>query len=413
MRFYQKFCRGQFFFSFLSLIFFTTTISAANNIASPNAVASARQLDAIDRFDQLADSVMRTGQVTGLATVVVHKGRVVSIQGRGTRDVNTYAPVTPDSVFRLASLSKGFASTLAAKLVEENALDWNDRVQDFLPEFKLKDMQSASRLSIEDLLSQRVGLPMHAFDKNLEQDVPVHQLVEQLATLDPICPIGECYGYQNITFNLIHDITFAATGDFFSHQVEKRLFQPLNMRTATYGREALEASAEFSRPHRQINRRWVSLRPNENYYRIPAAAGANASIRDLSQWLIAQMGYRPDVLPVELLNNLHRARVKTPEELRSSSWRKQRLYDANYALGWRIYSYAGHPVVFHAGAVQGFRAVIAILPDQELGVAMLWNCESNLPAGLVPSLFDRALGLSPTDWLRLDRFQSRRNSKLR
>ena len=79
--------------------------------------------------------------------------------------------------------------------------------------------------------------------------------------------------------------------------------------------------------------------------------------------------------------------------MRGSSWRRQRLTSAGYALGWRIYDYAGHRVVFHGGAVQGYRGLIAMLPDRDLGVAILWNSESSLPSGLLPTILDRALGL--------------------
>jgi beta-lactamase class C len=191
------------------------------------------------------------------------------------------------------------------------------------------------------------------------------------------------------------------TGDFFYHEVEKRIFHPLGMHDATYGRDALEHSPRWARPHRRAGRDWKPFMPNETYYRMPPAAGVNASLRDMEQWLIAQMGGYPEVLSPSLLAALRKPLVETPRELRSTPWRRGRLLDAQYALGWRVYEYAGETLIFHAGAVQGYRAMIGFLPKRRFGVVMLWNCESAAPSGLMPMLFDRYLGLPTTDWAGL------------
>jgi beta-lactamase class C len=107
-----------------------------------------------------------------------------------------------------------------------------------------------------------------------------------------------------------------------------------------------------------------------------------------------------------LLSTLHRPVVDTPGEIRGIQWRKARIRKAEYALGWRIYNYAGHKMVFHAGAVQGYRGMIAMLPELDLGMAVVWNCECVTPSGLLPTIMDRALALPPQDWLQLD--QARR-----
>jgi beta-lactamase class C len=137
---------------------------------------------------------------------------------------------------------------------------------------------------------------------------------------------------------------------------------------------------------------------------VAPAAGVNASASDMAQWLLAQSGHRPDVLPAPLLATLHAPVVATPGETRGSSWRRQRLNAAGYGIGWRIYDYAGHRVIFHGGAVQGYRGAIALLPQRDLGVAILWNGESSLPSGLLPTILDRAIGLPAQRWLDVDPF---------
>lgn len=359
-------------------------------------------------MDQMSRQVLASGQAPGLAWVMVADGRVVASKGYGVTDVVSRSAVGPDTVFRLASLSKGFATSLAALLVRDGVLHWSDRVQDQVPALVLKDDVGAGHLRLDQLLSHRVGLPRNSYDHQLEAEQPYPLLVEKLDQIVPVCPVGECYAYQNVAFSLVGDVVFASTGDFFTHQVEKRLFHPLGMESATYGRDALLASASHALPHVRRGGRWVVVTPKETYYRVPPAAGVNASSNDLGQWLLAQLGHRPEVLPVALVKTLHAPLVATPGEIAGSSWRRERVKSASYALGFRIYDYADHELVFHAGAVQGYRAMLAILPEQDFAIAVLWNGESAVPAGILPSILDRRLALSGRNWLQLPKPVPRR-----
>jgi beta-lactamase class C len=353
-------------------------------------------------FDGWLDTVEQSGQVSGLAAAIVKDDTVLLQRGIGYADASAGLPVTPDTVFRLASLSKAFATALTAILVDEGMLSWDTRVTGVLPTFELNDIEASSRLTVRDILSQRVGLPHNTYDRLLEQDQPYEELVERLRDVPLTCDVGNCYGYQNITFGLIGDITYAVSGDFFYHQVEKRIFHPLGMETATYGRDALESSKSWARPHSHRGNGWTPIAIKESYYHVPPAAGVNASIKDMTNWLIAQMGERPEVLSDSVLTTLHTPLVETPSERHVSPWRKARVSDASYALGWRVFDYAGETVVFHAGAVQGYRAMIAFVPKDHFGAVLLWNCECALPSGLLPMLLDRYLGLGAVDWAGLE-----------
>ena len=122
----------------------------------------------------------------------------------------------------------------------------------------------------------------------------------------------------------------------------------------------------------------------------------------MAQWLVAQTGHRQDVLSDSVLNQIHSPQVNTPGELRGSPWRRERLNNAYYGLGFRVFNYSGHTMVFHGGAVQGYRGLIAMLPAEDVGVVVLWNSESAAPSGLLPALMDRVLGLPTKDWLGVE-----------
>lgn len=381
--------------------------SAQKSVARPPQVNASSIAHDVQPFmadlDRWVDQIENAGQVSGLALAVIQDNKVVHERTLGYADWNSKEKVHADTVFRLASLSKAFATTLSGLLVEAGLLRWETTISSVLPTFSLADIDSSNKLTVADILSHRVGLPHNTYDNLIEQDEPYPLLIERLADVPMACPVGECYAYQNIAFSLIGDITYAVTGDFYYHEVEKRIFHPLDMNTATYGRDALEDSKHWARPHRRSGKTWKAFLPNEAYYRMPPAAGANASLHDMEKWLIAQMGGRPDILSAKLLDTLHAPLIETPRDLRSTPWRRGRLLDAQYALGWRVYEYAGEPLVFHAGAVQGYRAMIGFLPNRRVGIVMLWNCECAAPSGLMPMLFDRYLGLPAVDWAGVDK----------
>ncbi|QCU72416.1 beta-lactamase family protein [Luteimonas yindakuii] len=358
----------------------------------------------VREFEAMAQALVADQRVPGLAMAIVHNGRVLSARGYGITDVRAAEPVDAHTVFRLASLSKSFAGTIAGVLVSEGALRWDSKVVDYMPGLRLADPSAAQRVTVADVLSHRVGLPRHTYDRDIEAGTDYTTLVQRLSAANMACAPGDCYGYQNVAFSLVGDVVFATSGQFFSEAVSRRLFKPLGMNDASYGLEGIQGSPRWAKPHVRANRGWASLMPKPTYYRVAPAAGVNASISDMAQWLIAHTGHRPDVLPAPLLATLHSPIVGTPGEMRSraGSWRRERLNAAGYGLGWRVYDYAGHRVVFHGGAVQGYRGVMAMLPERDFGMVVLWNSESSLPSGLMPTILDRALNLEHHRWLDVD-----------
>lgn len=350
-------------------------------------------------FEVLAEQFVRQKKIPGMAMAIVQNGQILSAKGYGVTDVSKPQPIKADTVFRLASLSKAFAATLTGILVEEQALEWDTPIAKQLPAFKLRDYQGSQQVTVSDVLSHQVGLGKNTYDRDLESNVPYPLLAERLSNAPLACTPSECYGYQNIAFSLIGDMVFAVTGDFYTHQVESKIFTPLNMKNATYGRDALLANASWARPHVYNGKQWVARIPNENYYHVPPAAGVNASIQDMALWLNAQLGHRQDVLSASLLTKIHTPQVNTPGEIRSTGWRHERLSKASYALGWRVFTYQGQTMVFHGGAVSGYRGLVAFLPDQDTGIVVLWNSESSSPSAFLPAWMDRALGIKNRDWL--------------
>jgi len=368
------------------------------SLDQPPPVELARDFD-VAAFEEMAAQLTVGQRVPGLSMAIVHGGRVLSARGYGVTDVTAPQQVDGHTVFRLASLSKAFAGTMAGLLVSDGSLRWDSKVHDYVPSFQLSDTLATERVTVADLLSHRTGLKSHnAFDRDIEANAGYYDVSQKLAYAPMGCTPGECYAYQNVAFSLIGDVVFAATGSFYDQAVDRRIFKPLGMNDASIGLAGIEGSARWARPHVRSRNGWVAMNPKPTYYRLPPAAGVNASASDMAQWLIAQTGHRPDVLPAPLLATLHAPIISTPGEMRAG-WRRERVNSASYALGWRVFDYAGQQVVFHAGAVQGYRGLVALVPGRDLGIAIMWNSDSGLPSGLLPTMLDRAIGLPGQQWL--------------
>ncbi|MDQ3160886.1 MAG: beta-lactamase family protein, partial [Pseudomonadota bacterium] len=312
-------------------------------VQSVRAMPTSSTLD-VRGFEAMAEAIVAGGRIPGLAVAIVQNGRVLSARGYGITDSRKGMPVDAHTVFRIASLSKSFAGAVTGILVNDGVLRWDSKLVDYVPGFRLSQPNAAQQVTVADLLSHRVGLTRNAFDRDLEADADFHSLTLKLANAPMTCSPGQCYAYQNVAFSLIGDIVFATTGQFFSETVTRRIFKPLGMHDASYGLDGIQASARWAKPHVRGGSGWVPLNPKPTYYRVAPAAGVNASISDMAQWLLAQTGHRPDVLPAPLLETMHASLINTPSETRGSAWRRSRLGAAGYALGWRAYSYAGHKV---------------------------------------------------------------------
>ena len=327
-------------------------------------------------FDREFSRILAEHNIPGGSYVVVDNGRIVQAAGHGVRVNGKPDPVTVDTVFRLASVSKTFAAQLAALLVSEGHLRWDDPVTGYVPEFSLARPEHARQLRLDHLLSQSTGIVPNAYDNLLNASQSMDQIVPRFRELEPMCAPGRCYTYQNVLFSLVGPAIEQSTGRRYDDLLAERLFQPLGMRQASTGMQAFLASDNRAWPHVRRGTLWFATDVNENYYRVSPAAGVNASALDLGQWLMAQMGHRPDVIAPGLLAELTEKRIHTSRELRRRGWRDL-LTEAHYGLGWRIYTAGSEDLVLHSGWVRGFVAEVAYSPNRQIGLGVLLNAESS------------------------------------
>lgn len=357
------------------------------------------------RLDERLNRLVQEDTMVGLAVAVIENGEITFSKGYGITRVGG-APITDETVFRWASLSKGVASTTIAKLVQSSELSFTDKIVSFQTSLRLPQNGEAI-VTVEDILSHRIGIVPNAYDTRLEDGRDPADIRKSLGKLKRTCPVGECHTYQNVAFDTVSEVVQAIRGRSYEEVVETSLFAPLNMETASLGLEALKASTVWAEPHRKTRADTIPRRrtPNTAYYNVPAAGGVNGSILDLAKFAQAQMGLAPQVINEAVLAELHSPRIYTRREQSGMSRRYGgHLRDARYALGWRVYKYGieGHRVIGHRGAVDGYRSLILFDPEKKSGVVALWNSNARRPIGLQFEVMDMIYGLPMKDWLRLD-----------
>lgn len=345
-------------------------------------------------FDQEFQKLTRENDIPGSAYAIIDGDHVLAVKTFGLQEKGGKDPVVRTTVFRLASVSKTFAADLAGVLMAEKKFSLDDPLLRYVPDLKFKDPGFAKQLQVRHILSHSAGLMPNAYDLMVEDGWTMDKIVPRFQQLKPMCKPGECYGYQNVLFSLIGPVIEQTTGADYGALVEERFFRPLGMKTASVGYEGFMQSADKAMPHILTRRGLIEGKPSPNYYTVAPAAGVNASIDDMSQWLIAQMGHRPEVLPAPVLSMVTTKQVQTRRELYKRQW-KRHLTDAYYGLGWRLYEFPEGELVMHAGAVSGYRSLVSYSRDKDIGLVILMNADTRVIDELAAGFWTDALSGLP------------------
>ena len=361
--------------------------------------AGARPVDT-EALDARLNRLMKERGMVGMAVVVVEDGQIIHRKGYGVTLQGSGDPVTEDTVFRWASLSKAIGAAMAVKLAEDGKIDLSRAIGSYNTTLRLPG-GGEDEANMYNLLAHQLSIVRNAYDNRLEAGTMPGTIRKQLRDLPIECAIGTCHGYQNVAYDTVSEIVSGATGEPYQLATKRMLFDPLSMDRANMTKSGLQNSPRWARPHNR-NGRNVYRRMSESYFRVPAAGGVNGSISDMGIWMLANMGAYPNVLSTGALSQLQTPQVMTPRERRRVRRFFPRMTRAEYGLGWRIYDYAGNKTVGHRGAVNGYRAMIMFDPAKKSGVAVLWNSSSNQPVGIQLEVMDAIYDLPAQDWLYLD-----------
>jgi beta-lactamase class C len=342
-------------------------------------------------YDSVFRTLMEKYDAPGASVAIVYDTTVILLQGYGVRELNTHDSVDIHTVYRLASVSKPFASFLTGILVQEKILKWDDTVTNYWPNFKLKSHESTREIKIRHVLSHTTGLPYHTYTNMIEEGLPADTLLNYLRDIKLVSKPGELYSYQNVGYSIIGKVIEQATGKNYQTQLQEKVFTPLGMKDASTDYIGLLSKRNMAQPH--LFKRGM-LRPtivHDTYYNVSPAGGVNASIADMAKWLEALLGNRPDVIQKEILDSLFTPNVEANSRNRNF-YKWNRVQQAYYGLGWRVLRFPNDTLIYHGGYVAGYRSEVALLPAEKIAICVLSNAPGQLIDNSLPvflEIFDQ------------------------
>jgi CubicO group peptidase (beta-lactamase class C family) len=344
---------------------------------------AARPMDAgrIAELKRFVETAMRELDIPGASFALTDRDRTIFATGLGLKEIGRPEPVDADTQFMIASNTKGMATLLLAKLVDEGKLGWNQPVVQAYPAFKLGSPETTGKTLVQHLVCACTGLPR----KDLQwlftgtEKTPAADAFVQLAATQPTSGFGEVFQYNNLMAtaagyvggHLVHPDM--EVGRAFDRAMDEKVFGPLSMKATTFDFSKATAT-NWARPHAydvegkpaasltdgmELNRAIFPFRP---------AGGAWSTAADLIRYVRFELNEgklddgRQWVSKPNLLAR-RQAFVPTGE-------------DSTYGMGLFTNSYWGVPVVHHGGSMGGYKSDIMLVPDAGIGAVILTNSDT-------------------------------------
>lgn len=365
---------------------------------SPQPAPAVSSETALAGFDAFVADTLQKWNVPGVAISVVKDGKVVLSKGYGVRDPATGQPMTEDTVFPIASMSKAFTSFGVALLGDEGRMSFDAPVVTYLPGLAFKDPAASSGLTLRDMLSHRSGLPRHDALWYHNAALTPDALVTRMPHLEPSAPLRAKWQYNNNMFVLSGLAIEKVSRDSFEGFLEKRVFAPLGMKRSTFSPERARADANHIGGREVLNGKAVNVPMFQNTKILNPAGGVYSTAEDLSAWMLVHLSdgrfENRQIIQPATLADMHRTHMVTGATVRDPE-----IVPTGYGLGWFTDIYRGQRMVSHGGNLPGLSTLVALVPEQRLGVTVLVNHGgSELPYAMTRAIIDRYLGASGKDW---------------
>jgi CubicO group peptidase (beta-lactamase class C family) len=371
-----------------------------------------RAIKVLEGFDEEVEASLEEYQIPGAVIGIVVDGYVVYTKGFGLRDREKKLPVTTDSLFLIGSLTKAFTSFAMGCLVDEGLLNWDDRMVDWIPDFRFSNQYISQMLTIRDLLTHQTRLPRHDFvwyNSDLNRD----ELLHRIRYLDLATDNCDHFHYNNLTYSVVGMAMEKAANKKWEEIVSQKILTPLRMTHTGFSSVEMRKSSDHALPYIE-KEDGLKRMPFRDYSLIAPAGCMYSNINDLCKWMQLQLKHgewqQKSLISLGTFKELQAAQVVVsgcPES-------KEEQVRA-YGLGWYVQSYLGSLNILHDGTVDGYMSFISLLPQKDIGVVVLCNKNfTGWPRLVVMDAFDRLLEIPRNEWIKegLDGLAKNRESML-
>jgi len=363
-------------------------------------------------FDAHVEALRQKVGAPGLSITIVDEGKTVLAKGYGFRKLGDPAKVDADTLFMTGSTGKAFTTAALATLVDAGKLSWDDKVADRLPGFQMYDPWVTRELTVRDLLVHRSGLGLGQGDLLFvpRSNIPRAEAVRRLRYLKPATSFRSGYAYDNVLYMVAGQLIEAVTGQTWEAYTRDHVLVPAGMNASTTDERRFD-NPNRAQPHARLNGGLRGagdqeiLDERDELARSAAPAGGMAvSANDMAKWLKLQLahGALPDgkrLFSEAQSQAMWQPTVIEPIDHEPPGMEVTKPNFQAYGLGWEIQDYRGTQIVWHSGAVLGFKTVVVLIPDRNAGFSIELNSEDGeLPRGLMLELLDHYLGVKPEPW---------------
>lgn len=342
-------------------------------------------------FLHALDTLRQTYEIPGVAVALVQQGQVVCCRGLGLRNLRKQTPVTPQTLFHIASVQKSMTAMLAAIWVDDGLLSWDTSLAQVLPHYPWKKKVQIEAITLRHLLSMTAGIPESLDDRMDEEGQHTDDLLRLLNRCS-LFPVGQRFVYSNCSYALAGYMGIWAKQPHctnlpkeYAKVVQERIFQPLGILGATSSVLQARSQPDHALSYERKRKKLRLLPTEDRDYDPQAPSGCfKMSVCDLALYLATQM--RGGVIP-------NGQRIVSETQLRET-WRlsANQQTGEDYAMGWNLSTTSDISLLSHEGGYDGFASLLAMLPSQQQGLALLANLEDP-----EDTFLDDALAL----WLRI------------
>jgi D-alanyl-D-alanine carboxypeptidase len=344
--------------------------------------ADAGVQSAIGLLSAWTESQMAYSGLPGLSIGLVHDQELVWAAGFGRASLEPARPATPDTLYRIASITKLFTSTAIMQLRDAGKLRLDDPLVEHLPWFRLgRPHAEAPPITIRHLLTHTAGLPREAgLPYWTDGEFPtVEQVRARLAEQPAALPTETEWKYSNLGLALAGEVVAAVSGRAYPDYVAEHVLEPLGMRrtwVTTPPADHPDLATGYSRRLPADDR---SRAPFTDCRGITPAANMTTSVSDLARFAMLQFRDGPpgaaQILRSSTLREMQRVHWLEPD------------WEAGWGLGFRIMRTRGKTYVGHGGALRGYRTLVQLCPADRVGVIVLTNADDGNPLQFADKAF--------------------------
>ena len=333
--------------------------SKAQTIATP---ITSRQIDSVTEL------VLKTFNVPGIAVAVVKDGKLIHAKGYGIGNLKTGQKVNEHTQFGVASNSKAFTTAALGMLVDEGKLKWDDKVTDYIPDFKMYNPYVTEDFTIRDLLTHRSGLGLGAGDLMMFPDgsnFTKLDIIHNLRYLKQVSSFRSKYDYDNNLYIVAGEVIAKASGMSWEDFVEQKIMKPLGMTETAASIYRLKDRSNTIRPHAPVNGKVETIDIDWSET-ANAAGGIWSNVTDMSKWITLQMnhGKYGDKLQYQLFSDEVHEEMWAPQTIQPvKTTAPYNTHFSTYGLGWGLSDVKGYKQVTHTGGLAGIVTQVMLFPE--------------------------------------------------